>query len=37
MTCAGGDWRMQLQPDGHRSPTVQQIPTLEGFIPWAGV
>ena len=34
---SGGDWRLQLQPDGSPGPNVQQIPNLTGFIPWAGV
>jgi hypothetical protein len=32
-----GDWRLQLQPDGSPGPNVQQVPSLTGFIPWAGV
>jgi hypothetical protein len=34
---SGGDWRLQLQPDGSPGPNVQQVPNLIGFIPWAGV
>jgi hypothetical protein len=34
---SGGDWRLQLQPDGSPGPNIQQIPSLAGFIPWAGV
>jgi hypothetical protein len=34
---SGGDWRLQLQPDGSPGPNVQQVPNLTGFIPWAGV
>ncbi len=33
---SGGDWRLQLQPDGSPGPNVQQVPNLAGFIPWAG-
>jgi hypothetical protein len=34
---SGGDWHLQLQPDGSPGPNVQQIPNLTGFIPWGGV
>jgi hypothetical protein len=34
---SGGDWRLQLQPDGSPGPNVQQVPNLTGFIPWGGV
>lgn len=30
----GGDWRLQLQPDGSTSPTAQQVPDLDGFVVW---
>lgn len=30
----GGDWRLQLQPDGSTSPTAQQAPDLDGFVVW---
>ncbi|MGH3302164.1 MAG: hypothetical protein ACRDOK_10865 [Streptosporangiaceae bacterium] len=33
---SGGDWRLQLQPDGSPGPNVQQVPSLTGFIPWGG-
>ena len=32
-----GDWKLQLQPDGSESPTVQRVDSLAGFIPWGGV
>ncbi len=31
---SGGDWRLQLQPDGGTSPTAQAVPTLDGFVVW---
>lgn len=31
---AGGDWRLQLQPDGSTSPTAQQVADLDGFVLW---
>jgi hypothetical protein len=34
---SGGDWRLQLQPDGSPGPNVQQVASLTGFIPWGGV
>lgn len=30
----GGDWRLQLQPDGGSSPTAQAIGDLDGFVVW---
>jgi len=30
----GGDWRLQLQPDGSSSPTAQAVPDLDGFVVW---
>jgi len=36
VTWVGGDWRLQLQPDGGTSPTAQQLPTLDGYIVWGG-
>jgi len=33
---AGGDWRLELQPDGGTSPTAQQLPNLDGYIVWGG-
>jgi hypothetical protein len=33
---AGGDWRLQLQPDGGSSPTAQAVPNLDGFVVWGG-
>ncbi len=32
-----GDWKLQLQPDGSATPTVQSVSTLAGFIPWSGL
>lgn len=32
-----GDWKLELQPDGGSSPSVQHLPTLSGFTPWGGV
>ncbi len=32
-----GDWKLQLQPDGSASPTVQSVSSLAGFVPWGGV
>ncbi len=32
-----GDWRLQLQPDGSESPTVQNVASLAGFAPWSGL
>ena len=32
----GGDWRLELQPDGGSSPTAQQVPDLDGFVVWGG-
>jgi hypothetical protein len=34
---SGGDWRLQLQPDGSPGPDVQQVTDLTGFVPWGGV
>jgi len=31
---SGGDWRVQLQPDGGTSPTAQAVPSLDGFVVW---
>jgi hypothetical protein len=31
---AGGDWRLQLQPDGGSSPTAQAVADLDGFVVW---
>jgi len=33
----GGDWKLQLQPDGSETPTVQSVTTLAGFVPWSGL
>lgn len=33
---AGGDWRLELQPDGGTSPTAQAVPDLDGFVVWGG-
>jgi hypothetical protein len=30
----GGDWRLELQPDGSTSPTAQAVPSLDGFVVW---
>jgi hypothetical protein len=30
----GGDWRLELQPDGSTSPTAQAVPDLDGFVVW---
>ena len=32
----GGDWRLELQPDGGSSPTAQAVPNLDGFVVWGG-
>ncbi len=32
----GGDWRLELQPDGGHSPTAQAVPNLDGFVVWGG-
>lgn len=32
----GGDWRLELQPDGGNSPTAQAVPSLDGFVVWGG-
>ena len=32
----GGDWRLELQPDGGSSPTAQAVPNLDGFVMWGG-
>ncbi|MGI8682382.1 MAG: hypothetical protein ACR2JO_09725 [Mycobacteriales bacterium] len=32
-----GDWKLQLQPDGSATPTVQSVSTLAGFVPWSGL
>jgi hypothetical protein len=32
----GGDWRLELQPDGGPSPTAQTVPDLDGFVVWGG-
>jgi len=32
-----GDWKLQLQPDGSETPTVQSVANLAGFIPWSGL
>ncbi len=31
---SGGNWRLQLQPDGGTSPTAQAVPSLDGFVVW---
>lgn len=31
---AGGDWRLELQPDGGSSPTAQAVADLDGFVVW---
>lgn len=33
----GGDWRLELQPDGQASANIQQLSSLAGFVPWGGV
>lgn len=33
----GGDWRLQLQPNGSASATSQQVTSMDGFVPWGGV
>ena len=30
----GGDWRLELQPDGGSSPTAQAVSDLDGFVVW---
>ena len=32
----GGDWMLELQPDGGSSPTAQAVPNLDGFVVWGG-
>ena len=32
-----GDWKLQLQPDGSETPTVQSVANLAGFVPWSGL
>jgi len=32
-----GDWKLQLQPDGSATPTVQSVNSLAGFVPWSGL
>jgi hypothetical protein len=32
----GGDWRLELQPGGESTPTVQPVATLTGFVPFSG-
>lgn len=34
---SGGDWRLQLQPDGSPSPSEETLTSIEGFVPWGGV
>lgn len=34
---SGGDWKLQLQPDGGTSATAQPVTDLTGFVPWGGV
>ena len=31
---SGGDWHLQLQPDGGSRPTAQAIADLDGFVVW---
>lgn len=33
---ARGDWRLELQPDGGVSPSLQLIEDLDGFVVWGG-
>lgn len=33
----GGDWLLELQPDGGVSPTGQLVPDLDGFVVWGGI
>lgn len=33
----GGDWRLELQPDGGTSPTAQAVADLDGFVVWGGI
>ena len=30
-----GDWKLQLQPNGHGSPVQQQVSTLTGYVPFS--
>ena len=32
----GGDWQLELQPDGGLSPTALTVPDLDGFVVWGG-
>lgn len=34
---SGGDWKLQLQPDGGTSPTAQQVSSLAGYSAWGGL
>ena len=34
---SGGDWKLQLQPDGSSSPQQLPISSLVGFAAWGGV
>ena len=34
---AGGDWRLEVQPDGGTSPTAQAVADLDGFVVWGGI
>lgn len=34
---SGGDWWVQLQPDGSDSPTAQPLHDLVGFVVWGGI
>lgn len=31
-----GDWKLEFQPDGGTSTTVQSVPDLAGFVVWGG-
>jgi len=33
---SGGDWRLELQPDGSTSPTAQAVPDMDSFVVWGG-
>lgn len=37
MVWSGGEWKLQPTADGNTAPPVQEVPSLEGFVPWGGM
>ncbi|MEW2353743.1 hypothetical protein [Spirillospora sp. NPDC029432] len=37
MVWAGGDWKLQVTPEGSTGTPAQRVPSLDGFVRWGGL